>query len=139
MKSNTVGFIIHFDEEQRNALLKISAREGSFSDTFSVPDWKMGKSQVVLLSFDENTIDFICLAQKKHRVATAKFKVEFYDIIKLDAVAIDELEAQLPKIVRQYFIKSSSGHGGKIPNKTWKEIISGLINLRLECIHLTGQ
>ncbi len=78
--SKQEGLIIHFDEEQRNYLIQNDDEQATFSDALSVPDWKVKQLQVVLLSFTGTTIDYISLATRGNRVATAKSRIEFSDM-----------------------------------------------------------
>ncbi|HDZ45394.1 hypothetical protein LCGC14_0193190 [marine sediment metagenome] len=124
------GLIIHFDEEQRKDLIKGDNEGANFSDALSVPDWEMKQLQVVLLSFSGTTIDYICLAKKGSRVATAKSRVEFYDLVELDNVKLSEIEEKLGVQKKLVFVKSSSGQGGRIPTKTWVATLEILKELR---------
>lgn len=125
------GLIIHFDEEQRKYLIRNDDEGTSFSDALSVPDWEMKQLQVVLLSFSGTTIDYICLAKKGSRVATAKSRVEFYDLVELDSVKTSEIEEKLGNQKKLIFVKSSSGQGGRIPNRTWISTLEILKELRI--------
>ncbi|RXJ96334.1 hypothetical protein CRV00_01575 [Malaciobacter molluscorum] len=125
------GYIIHFDEEQRKELiLDTKIDEGSFSDALSVHDWKIRDIQVALLSFDGKTIDYISLATRGNRVATAKYRVEFSELVNLDSLLIEDIEKELDSIEKLKFMKSSSGIGGKISPKNWENVIDTIKKLR---------
>ena len=129
--SKDEGLLIHFDEEQRKSLIGSDDEEGlTFTDALSVPDWHIKRLQVVLLSFDGETIDYICIATKGKRVATAKSRVEFSDLVRLYSIPIKEIEAKLSSQTKLHFMKSSTGIGGKIPNKTWLSVIEIIQGLR---------
>lgn len=128
--SNQEGLIVHFDEEQRRDFLQEERWNQSFSDALSVQDWKMRQLQVVLLSFTGTTIDYICIATKGNRVATAKYRVEFSDLVNLDSVSLKDVERLLSLNTKYHFLRSSSGRGGRIPRKTWGEILQALRELR---------
>ena len=124
-----VGLIIHFDEEQRTDLL--NERRGlRFSDALSVHDWEIKQIQVVLLSFTGNTIDFIALATKGNRVATAKSRVEFSDLVDLSSIPLKEVENLLSTNTKLHFMKSSTGRGGRLPETTWLETIQAIKEIR---------
>lgn len=120
------GALIFFDEAQRRELLKERIHSGhlTFSDALSLPDWKVRTLQVVLLAFSESTIDYIALLRRGRKVATAKVRVDFSDLVPLFPISISELESRLKENVRRYFIRTSRGTGGVIPEKTWTEIIA---------------
>lgn len=126
------GLIIHFDEEQRRDFLKEEKEGQSFSDALSVQDWEMRQLQVVLLSFSGSTIDYICLATKGNRVATAKSRVDFSDLVDLGSIPVTDLEKFLSQNTKLHFTRSSTGRGGRIPPKTWEALLSALKELRPE-------
>lgn len=127
---NEEGLIIHFDEEQRKYLIDDDEEDKIFTDALSVPDWEMRQLQVVLLSFSGSSIDYICLAARGNRVATAKSRVEFSDLVKLYSVPIKDVESLLSAQTKLHFVKSSKGQGGRIPNKTWLSVLEALKKLR---------
>ncbi|MFT6164466.1 MAG: hypothetical protein ACJA1T_000495 [Zhongshania aliphaticivorans] len=128
--SKSEGLIIHFDEEQRSYLLNEERGGLRFSDALSVHDWEIKQLQVVLLSFTGETIDYICLATKGNRVATAKSRVEFSDLVDLDSIRLIEVEGRLSPNTKLHFMKSSTGRGGRIPEKTWLETLAVLKSIR---------
>lgn len=128
--SKSVGLIIHFDEDQRNYLLSEERRDHRFSDALSVHDWEIQQVQVVLLSFSGRTIDFIALATKGSRVVTGKSRVEFSDLVDLRSISLHEVEELLSSNTKLHFMKSSTGRGGRLPEKTWFETIKALKELR---------
>lgn len=130
--SKQEGYIIHFDEEQRKHLIHSDRPYATFSDALSVPDWEIKRLQVVLLSFSGSTIDYICLATRGNKVATAKSRVEFSDIVDLHKVPVIEVEKLLGSNTKLHFIRSSKGFGGRIPHKTWENVLFVIKELRPE-------
>ena len=114
------GLIVHFDETQRGYFLLAEKEGQSFSDALSVHDWEIKQRQIVLISFSGNAIDYICLATKGKRVTTAKSRVEFFDLVRLESISIRDIEQLLSKDTKLHFMRSSSGRGGSIPEKTWQ-------------------
>lgn len=125
------GILIRFDESQRADLLKEKSDEGfSFSDTLSVSDWQIKRFQVAILSFSENTLDYVCLARKGKKVATAKNRVEFFDFIDLNSLSVNDVEQAISTNIQYHFINVSSGKGGSFPDQTWSETITAIKDLR---------
>jgi len=124
------GLIIHFDEVQRNILLRSVDESLTFSDALSVYDWELKQLQVVLLSFSGTTIDYISLAVRGNRVTTAKSRVEFSDLVDLHSIPITEVNAYLEPNTKLHFMRSSTGHGGRIPHKTWLSVLNAIKKLR---------
>src|ERR1051325_4694214 len=116
------GALIFFDESQRGELLKNYFASGVFSDALSIPDLEARKIEVALLAFSDETIDFISLMKRGRTVATAKSRVEFSDLVSLNAIPIKELEVKLDPKLRSYFTRSSRGAGGMVPETTWSRI-----------------
>ena len=124
------GALIFFDENQRAELIRDYFTSGVFSDALSIPDLEPRKTEVALLAFSEETVDFISLMKRGRTVATAKSRVEFSDLVSLNVVPIKELEVKLDPKLRSYFIRSSRGIGGMLPETTWDRIISHIKELR---------
>ena len=126
------GVIIFFDETQRAQLINefVSAERRKFSDALSVPDWKLRDVEIGLLAFSDSTIDFMALLRRGKRVTTAKYRVEFSDLIHLNAVSIKQIEDQISDELRPYFVTSSRGLGGRIPDKTWNATVNVIKTLR---------
>jgi hypothetical protein len=126
------GLIIFFDEERRSDLIKERAEGGygSFSDALSVHDWDVKHTSLALLAFSSDTIDYICIASKGNQIVTSKSRVSFFEIVNLDQIKIAEIESRLKSDVRNYFIRSTQGHGGRIPKKTWHSVLDVIAVLR---------
>lgn len=128
--SQSAGLIIHFDENQRNYLLSEERKDHRFSDALSVHEWEIKQVQVVLLSFTGQTIDFIALATKGSRVVTGKSRVEFSDLVDLYSIPLCKIESLLSPNTKLHFMKSSTGRGGRLPDKTWSETIRAIKKIR---------
>jgi hypothetical protein len=133
MSGNT-GLLIRFDEARRSDLILMRAEDSgeyqTFSDALSVPDWGFKDTEIALLSFSGDTIDFMALARKGKRVATAKNRVEFSHLLSLDAIEVGKVEARLKTSVKQYFVRSSQGNGGRMPPGTWAALIQAVVDER---------
>lgn len=125
------GFLALFDEERRADLLKERAGITSgFSDTFSSPDWGMKEWEVCFLSFDGMSLDHACLAQRRNKAATAKYRVEFLEFVDLLSLDLAEITDQLPSNLEHHWLRSSSGRGRRVPPATWDELIRIVSRLR---------
>ena len=125
------GFCVIFDEEQRASLLKErGAMDWNFSDVFSAPDWGFKKLEICFLSFDGISLDYVCLARRGNKVATAKYLVKFSEFVDLSELNIQELGEHLSENLRNNYVRSASGLGGRIPPATWKEVIKVIKELR---------
>ena len=75
--TNSVGFLIQFDEEQRTSFLsEVGALRDGFSDALSSADWSIKQWEVCGLLFEPEIITHWALAHKTRRVATGKVRVE---------------------------------------------------------------
>lgn len=126
------GVLIFFDEIQRGQLIRDSISRGdeTFSDAISVPDFELRLASPALLSFTDSSIDFFSLMKRGKSVATAKSRVEFSDLVPLNAVSLQQLESRLGATLKQHFIRSSRGIGGMIPEQTWARTIGLIKELR---------
>lgn len=125
------GIIVRFDESRRNDLLdERIEQDTSFSDALSVYDWELKNISVALLAFSDTTLDFICLARKGKRVVTSKNRVEFSSLVSLGGLSLSEIEAHLDSQLSNYFIRSSQGAGGKVPEATWAATLNAIRQLR---------
>jgi hypothetical protein len=122
------GFIFHFNEPERakQILNAIRSGKGIFSEALSVADWNPKAGQLALLSFSGETLDYLGIAERGNRVVTGKYRVEFRELLPLSNHPISEFEALLGQSVRQHFMRSASGVGGRIPEKTWLQCLEVL-------------
>lgn len=122
------GFIFHFNEPERASqiLVAIENGKGNFTEALSVADWNPKARQLALLSFSGETIDYLGIAERGNHVVTGKYRVEFRELLRLSRHPISEFEARLGKNIRQHFMRSASGVGGRIPEKTWEQCLEVL-------------
>lgn len=128
----TEGLLVFFDEERRREVIKVRQDVGfeSFSDALSIPDLEIRTSGVAALAFSDDTLDYLCLITKGKEVVTSKSRVEFSDLLDLQSISINDISAKLNSNLRRYFVRSSRGRGGRIPEKTWAELIEVIKELR---------
>lgn len=126
------GFIYIVDEEERSKLIQQSIeRDGTFSDALSDADWKPKTNEVFLISLDGQSIQYFAYVERRNRVVSGKFRLVFSDFLALKpAVSIAQILGELPKILQNYFSRSSTGMGKRIPEGTWKEVVETIKKLR---------
>jgi hypothetical protein len=129
------GYVVVLDEEQRSDLLRMASTgekpwRQNFSDALSSPDWEIGDNEVCIISFGGKTFDLASLGKRGKRIVTAKYRVEFSMFTDLSSIPIAEIEKRLSSSIRQYFTRSVSGRGRRVPPTTWKGIITELKALR---------
>lgn len=128
MTTEISGMLVFFDEERRRDLLQ-DRSDGifaPFTDALSVRDWNIGQLTIALLSFSDDTIDYIAIAEKGKIVVTSKNRIMFSSIISLGAIPIKALETRINKLIRHHFIRVSRGSGGVLPIATWGALISAV-------------
>lgn len=128
MQRSSTGMLVRFDEDRRADLLRerVEGDLSPFTDALSVRDWVLGGVTIALLSFSEDTIDFICLARKRKQVVTSKNRVEFSSIVSLSPISIKALEARLSQQIQKHFIRVSRGVGGIFPQATWLLLLDAI-------------
>lgn len=120
------GFILIFDEEKRTRRLNDFAGSNEpFSEALSSADHDPKKREVFIFSFDGKNIHSICLGERKKKVVTFKYRVEFTNFIEIEPpLSIDTLQGKLEKGLHSHFIRVSKGNGSRVPPKTWEKLIS---------------
>lgn len=125
------GFLVMFDEERRADLLKDRSEPTSgFSDTFSSPDWGIKEWEVCFLSFGGESLDHACLARRRKKVATAKYRVDFLEFVDLLSLELSEITRQIPSNLEHHWLRSSTGRGKRVPSATWNELVKIIKRLR---------
>lgn len=129
--SDRTGYIVIFDEEQRADLLHDRGDyDGRFADALSAPDWGLKEWEVCFISFGAGSIDYACLAQRGKRVATAKYRVDFSNLVDLSEIPLGQLAGMIPNKLQGHFTRSSTGRGRKVPKETWKSLVNSVKELR---------
>lgn len=125
------GFLVLFDEDRRSHFLKeIRGIASGFSDTFSSPDWGIKEWEVCFLSFNGRSLDYACLARRRKKVATAKYRVDFLDFVDLLALDLPEITSHLSSNLKPHWLRSSTGQGKRVPPTTWNELVRIVYGLR---------
>lgn len=120
-----------FDEERRADLLKeLTGITSGFSDTFSSPDWGLKEWEVCLLSFGGRSLDHACLARRRYKAVTAKYRVEFLDFVDLLSLDLTEITRLFPSNLEPHWLRSTTGRGKRVPPSTWNELIQIVSSLR---------
>lgn len=126
MSSPVGGYLIAFDEGQRNTFLsEIRGIEDGFTDALSRGDWPVRQWEVCGLMFKPGVITHWALARRGDKVVTGKVRVEFVEVVET-AIRLDQIQAGLENPGQVKVISSRSGSGGAIGVPTWvavKEVI----------------
>lgn len=127
------GYLIVFDEEQRTEWLReVQEWRGAFSDALSARDWGFKDYEICLVSFGGASIDLACLGRRGKIVATAKYRVDFSTFVPLRPLPFEEIERRISARVRSHFVRSTTGHGQRVPPETWTELIDVVREFRPE-------
>ena len=129
MSSPVGGYLISFDEEQRNSFLsEIRGLEDGFTDALSSSDWPVRQWEVCGLMFQPGLITHWALSRKGGRVVTGKVRVEFTEVCET-SIRLEQVKAHLTNPGQVRVISSRSGSGGAIGRPAWaamKEVIGRL-------------
>lgn len=134
MATSNSGLLVSFSPGDHDELIR-QDEEGDyklFSDTLVKRDWAIPRTSVALLSFSPSTLDYISIAKKGIKTVTAKFRVEFYELVNLQSFRIQELGAELSQETLLHLQKTSQGSGELIPENTWRQIIAAIKKQRSE-------
>ena len=124
LKEQYSGYIIHFGNYDRNDTIRFKLEVNErFSEALSVRQFKKGTKELFFITLDGQNIGWCCLAEKKRRVVTDKYRVDFHDFTPLSPININGLTKELQASLKHHFIQSTSGNGGSISPKTWKALL----------------
>lgn len=119
MSSPVGGYLIAFDEEQRNTFLsEIRGLEDGFTDALSRSDWPVRQWEVCGLMFKPGVITHWALARRGDKVVTGKVRVEFVEVCDT-SIRLDQVQAGLENPGQVKVISSRSGTGGSIGVPAW--------------------
>lgn len=134
MPERGAGYLIHFDEERRNYILReVRDLTEGFSDALSSDDWPIRQWEVCGLLFAPGEITHWALARKGKRVATGKVRVEFTEVVPANIRIVDVVE-RIGKSVKRNIISSRSGSGGAVPGGTWKALKEAIGQIDAEAL-----
>jgi hypothetical protein len=119
MSSPVGGYLIAFDEEQRNSFLsEIRGLEDGFTDALSRSDWPVRQWEVCGLMFKSGVITHWALARRGGKVVTGKVRVEFVEVCET-SILLEHVQALLNNPGQVKVISSRSGAGGAIGVPAW--------------------
>lgn len=119
MSSPVGGYLIAFDEEQRNSFLsEIRGIEDGFTDALSRSDWPVRQWEVCGLMFNPGVITHWALARRGDKVVTGKVRVEFVEVCET-SIDLKRIQTELDNPGQVRVISSRSGAGGSIGVPTW--------------------
>lgn len=119
MSSPVGGYLIAFDEEQRNSFLsEIRGLEDGFTDALSRSDWPVRQWEVCGLMFQPGVITHWALARRGDKVVTGKVRVEFVEVGET-SIHLQQVQAELENPGQVKVIRSRSGSGGAIGKPAW--------------------
>lgn len=130
MSSPVGGYLIAFDEEQRNTFLsEIRGLEDGFTDALSRSDWPVRQWEVCGLMFTPGVVTHWALARRGDKVVTGKVRVEFVEVCDT-SIRLDQVQAGLENPGQVKVISSRSGSGGSIGAPAWgaMKLVIGRIN-----------
>lgn len=95
MSSPVGGYLIAFDEEQRNSfLLEIRGLEDGFTDALSRSDWPVRQWEVCGSMFTPGVITHWALARRGDKVVTGKVRVEFVEVVET-SIRLEQIQSGL--------------------------------------------
>src|SRR5260370_40896886 len=119
------GYFFVVDESRREFGLEERIEvDGTFTEAVSALDWQYKEAEIVFLSLDGSSIDYLCLGRRGYRVATLKHRVRFTQFYRFDPpIKFDELADEFTTRLRPHFVRTSRGEGQRVPPATWRGMI----------------
>lgn len=127
------GYFFVIDEWQRK--LGIEGLIGvyrTFTEAVSAPDWQNKEAEIVFLSMDGGAIDYVCLGRRaRNRAASLKNRIRFTDFYHFEPpIELDSLIEDFTARLRPHLIRTSQGHGHRVPPSTWADLVETVERLR---------
>lgn len=120
------GLLVYFERAQNELIRPVSNGEYfPFSDNLILRErgWEFGETVPALLAFSPSTIDYLAIAKRGKYSATAKFRVDFWGMFKLDSLATKAVEAKLGSEINQYFVSASRPAKSPISGEIWLKLV----------------
>jgi hypothetical protein len=126
------GYLFRIDEIQRAGQIReYIQRDGRFTDVMSATDWATRHIEIFIISLENDVVNYAALARKGNRVASQKYRIEFLNFVEFNPpILIQDIQNTLRPQFRQFFIRSSSGLGNRVPPRTWQDLIGAIKTLR---------
>lgn len=129
--NNKSGILFLIDEPKRGEdLLERIENSKEFTDVLSVPDWRPKETEIFLISFDNQHLQYAAFVKRGRGAATAKYQIIFSNFVNLAKISFREIEQNVGARLKSHFIRSSSGIGGRVPPKTWADVVRAIKQLR---------
>jgi hypothetical protein len=131
------GYFLVIDEWKRElGIAGLIATEGTFTEAVSAPDWQNKDVEIVFLSMDGDAIDYICLGRRgRNRAASFKNQIRFTDFYRFDPpIILNDLLEDFTARLRPHLIRTSQGHGQRVPPSTWAELLDMVERMRPESV-----
>jgi hypothetical protein len=132
------GYFLVIDEWKREFGIEgLIALEGTFTEAVSAPDWQNKDVEIVFLSMDGDAIDYICLGRRgRSRAASFKNQIRFTDFYRFDPpIVLNDLLEDFTTRLRPHLIRTSQGHGQRVPPSTWAELLDTVERMRPESVN----
>ncbi len=131
------GYFLVIDEWKRELGIEgLIAIEGTFTEAVSAPDWQNKDVEIVFLSMDGDAIDYICLGRRgRSRAASFKNQIRFTNFYRFDPpIVLNDLIEDFTARLRPHLIRTSQGHGQRVPPSTWAELLDTVERMRPESV-----
>jgi hypothetical protein len=115
--------------------------ETYFTDAITANNWQGQSREIALVSLDGQTIEHVCLVERKHRVATYRMLLHFSRFYTFEeSISFEEIQTGVENRVRRYFeTLITSPEGGWVTSATWSEVIRVVSDLRPQVVPILTQ
>jgi hypothetical protein len=131
------GYFLVIDEWKREFGIEgLIAIKGTFTEAVSAPDWQNKDVEIVFLSMDGDAIDYICLGRRgRSRAASFKNQIRLTDFYHFHPpIVLNDLLEDFTARLRPHLIRTSQGHGQRVPPSTWAELLDTVERMRPESV-----
>jgi len=116
------------------------AYAGRFTDVVDTGSWNGRGREIVLLSRDCTSIEFVGLVKRSGRVATRRDRLSFTDLTALSApISFADLRAPLHAASARHLDRYLRVPGGRIPPATWRDLLASFESQRPEASRILSR
>ncbi len=127
------GFLYHLDEPARaeRVLDRLGVPDAGYSDAISAADWEVAAAELFLVAAarpgDDVALHGAALVRRGKRVATQKVRVDFRAFVAFTPpIPVADLEDALDQRLLAHFLRATSGHGRRVPQRTWAAVLDAI-------------
>jgi|SRR5579859_175548 len=103
-----------------------------FTEAMSLAGGDLKDTEICLISFDHQKLNYAALVRRGIRVVTAQYRVQFSHFVPLNGISIDDLQLPVAEALASYLPESRKGVGKRMPSTLWTSLLAAIKQQRPE-------